>query len=247
MNTTSWTIPTHAASDFNSACVPPFQLATPLDFQNHIPKGNLVLLRTLLCTNVCVFLDICTLFSGARGYFLRALGCGARRGPACTPRCKFGSRAGSVARALGIQSREIWQAITGLLSAELEPSKRMKTHMSAVLLHCCIILQLCGSHGTTAVAHQVCVTTTMWLWALHMRVCSVCAMIRARVSRVRTGLVFACWNPTFQPFVFLCSACCRCCCQIMSRLYNTVLQALKLHTLWQPRCNSSRTASLCDH
>ena len=35
--------------------------------------------------------------------FSRALGGGACRGPACTPRCKFGSRPGSVARALGVQ------------------------------------------------------------------------------------------------------------------------------------------------
>ena len=38
--------------------------------------------------------------------FSRALGCGARRGPACTPWCKCGSRPGSVARALGVQSRD---------------------------------------------------------------------------------------------------------------------------------------------
>ena len=39
----------------------------------------------------------------------------------------FGSRAGPVARALGVQSRQIWQVLTGLLSAELlEPSKTME-------------------------------------------------------------------------------------------------------------------------
>ena len=86
--------------------------------------------------------------------FSRALGCEARRGPACTPRRKFGSRASSAARALGVQSREIWQVIAGLLSAE--PGKTMETHMSAVLLHCKSSL-LCGSHGTRAVAHQACV------------------------------------------------------------------------------------------
>ena len=36
----------------------------------------------------------------------RALGCGVRRGLACTRRHKFRSRAGSVARALGVQRRE---------------------------------------------------------------------------------------------------------------------------------------------
>ena len=34
-------------------------------------------------------------------------------GPGGTPRRKFGSRAGSVARGLGVQSREILQAIAG--------------------------------------------------------------------------------------------------------------------------------------
>ena len=75
---------------------------------------------------MCFFRDICTLLSAACRFFSRALGCGARRGPACAPRRKFGSRLGSVARALGVPSREILQAITGLLSAELEPSKTME-------------------------------------------------------------------------------------------------------------------------
>ena len=88
----------------------------------------------------------------------RALGCGVRRGPACTPRRKFGSRAGSVARALGVQSREIWQVITGSLSAELEPSKATENpHVRRFAPHCCNSSPLCGSHGTAAVAHQVCV------------------------------------------------------------------------------------------
>ena len=37
-----------------------------------------------------------------------------------------GIRAGSVARALGGHSREIWQVIRGVLSAELELSKTME-------------------------------------------------------------------------------------------------------------------------
>ena len=43
--------------------------------------------------------------------FSRALGCAAHRGPACTPRRECGSRLGSVACALGVQSRVIWQVI----------------------------------------------------------------------------------------------------------------------------------------
>ena len=52
--------------------------------------------------------------------FSRALGCGARKGAARTPRRKWGSRSGSVARDLGVQSREIWQGIAELLSDLLE-------------------------------------------------------------------------------------------------------------------------------
>ena len=52
----------------------------------------------------------------------RALRCGAHRGPACTPRCRFGSRPGSVARALGVQCHEIWHVVAGLLSDQLEPT-----------------------------------------------------------------------------------------------------------------------------
>ena len=36
------------------------------------------------------------------------------QGPACTPRYKFGFRTGSVARALGVQSREIWLGTHGV-------------------------------------------------------------------------------------------------------------------------------------
>ena len=72
---------------------------------------------------MCFFFNICTLFSGARGSFSCSRLRGTQGGRAGTPRRKFGSRAGSVARALGVQIREIWQVITGLLSAELEPSK----------------------------------------------------------------------------------------------------------------------------
>ena len=63
--------------------------------------------------------------------FSRANGCGARKGPTCTPRRKFGSREGSVARALGVLSREVWQVITGLPSGELDPSKTIENpHVS---------------------------------------------------------------------------------------------------------------------
>ena len=89
-----------------------------------------------VCTNVFGHLHA---FLRPPWVFSRALGCGARRRPACTPRSKFGSRTGSVACALGVQSHGIWYVITRLLSAELEPStiENPHTSCSAPLLHCC--------------------------------------------------------------------------------------------------------------
>ena len=64
-----------------------------------------------------LFLDICTFFSGACGFFaLSAWG----------HHLGLGGRFCTTAQALGAQSREIWQVITGSLSAELEPSKTME-------------------------------------------------------------------------------------------------------------------------
>ena len=104
---------------------PPFQLAIPPGFQAiHIPKGNLV----LPCVKLSSFTEYFVHFFSLSVAFLfsRALGCGARRGVACTPRCKCGSRRGSVARALSLQRREIWQETTGSLSDEPSPIRLME-------------------------------------------------------------------------------------------------------------------------
>ena len=77
---------------------------------------------------VCVFSTFLHVFLRRPRVDSRALGCGARWGGACTPRRKFGSRAGSVARALGVQSREIWQVIAGSLSAELHTPYVLSTN-----------------------------------------------------------------------------------------------------------------------
>ena len=68
---------------------------------------------------MCFVLDICTLCSGARGSFLALSAAGHAGGPPVHHGASFGPRAGSVARALGVQSREIRQVIAGLLSAEI--------------------------------------------------------------------------------------------------------------------------------
>ena len=57
----------------------------------------------------------------------RALGCGARREARLYATAQVWVPGGLVARALGGQSREIWHVVTGLLSAELEPSETMES------------------------------------------------------------------------------------------------------------------------
>ena len=60
-----------------------------------------------------------------------------------------------------------------------------------------------------------------FVWITTMRVdiayaCMFCVChIRVRVCRCVRVCLLACWNATFQFFVFFCSACC-CCCRIMS-------------------------------
>ena len=74
-------------SYYISECVPLFRLAAPPGFQsNHIPKGILVRVNTYL---VCTCTS-CTFFAHGHAFlfrprvFSRALGCEARREPACT-------------------------------------------------------------------------------------------------------------------------------------------------------------------
>ena len=50
--------------------------------------------------------------------------------------CKFGHRAGSVARAPGVQSRASWQVITGSLSAEPEPSRSIENPQTVCCSFC---------------------------------------------------------------------------------------------------------------
>ena len=185
---------------------------------------------------MCFFFYICTLFSGSRGPFLALSATEHAWGPPVHRR-QLGSRAGSVARAVGIQSREIEQVITGLLSAELEPSKAMENpHVS------CESSLLGGSHGTRAVAHQVIVG----YYDARVDVACACvfyAIIRLRVFRCVRVCALVRWNPTFQ-ILFFSSAFAAAAGAVSCRLYHTVPQALKLSTWWRPRHSSSRTVSL---
>ena len=165
--------------------------------------------EVVLCTKLTLFPEYKTFLFRPR-VFPRALGC-ETRGSACTPRPKFGSRPGSVARALGVRS--LTDFVSGMQNSSLPatglPSRsrlwgtgarlyttaqvwvppglrgaccgRAKSRNLAskhgiafrgaraeqdngkptysgvfVLLHCCKTFYF-GSHGTTAVAYQLCV------------------------------------------------------------------------------------------
>ena len=72
-----------------------------------------------------LFLDISTFCSSARSSFV--LSAGGHAGGPCTLRRKCEPWPGSVARALRIQSHEIWQVTTGSLSDQPEPSESIET------------------------------------------------------------------------------------------------------------------------
>ena len=94
------------------------------------PAGNTPLSEGEPCITVykCVILQI-GIFSLSAAVFPRALGSVGRREPARTPRHKCGPWPRSVARALRVQSREIWQVTTGMHSEPIEPSRPMRTHV----------------------------------------------------------------------------------------------------------------------
>ena len=128
--------------------------------------------------------------------------CPARRGPACTPRHKFGSRAGFVARALGIQSREIWNFITGLLSAEVEPGNAIENphfshfHSCIILLGCCTATQPRQRYSLQAFPVVTAADTTYAATC----VCCVCLRLNMRGS----GHVCAGTWKSFLWYGFLC-------------------------------------------
>ena len=175
--------------------------------------------------------------------FPHALGCGARRGPTCTPRGKFGSRAGSGARALGVQNREIWQVISGLIFAELESSMTMENpHVN--------FFRFCSDtprqNNTRFKLSPFLEQQTLLCVCGHclVYVCCLCATC----LRGCAGLVCAymCWNPTFQLVFFsllLVAPAVRITSSVSHRLSSS--QALYV---WQPRCDNSRTSSspYCD-
>ena len=72
----------------------------------------------------CVFFHIVIFLLPAEGLFSRSRHRGTQEGRPYYRR-KFGSRAGTVTRALRVQSRKVWHVIAGSVCAEIEPSKTM--------------------------------------------------------------------------------------------------------------------------
>ena len=158
--------------------LPPFQHAIPPGSKvNHIPKGNLVCIFTK-----CPFSHSATISLPAAALFSCSRLRDTRGGRVCTVR-KWRPRPDSVARALGVRSRAIWQVITGSRSAEPEP--RWKTYISAllhVLLHCCSATQpQCNTRFKLSLLLQPRTLLTR-VWTLHMRVCCVCVCASMRGS-----------------------------------------------------------------
>ena len=122
-----------------------------------------MLVTIIGCTRQVIELCICiqcTFFAhyqallGRPRLVSRALDCGPRRGPACTPRRKCGARQGSVARALGVQSRAIRQVIKGSLSASPSLAGHWKPH-NEMFLFCCCILPVSHRHPSSQALYLV--------------------------------------------------------------------------------------------
>ena len=164
---------------------------------------------------VCVFY-ISTLFSGARGSFLRSRLRGTQGTRLYTTALVWvpgGLRGACSGRS---KSRNLASKPRGRFSAGLEPSKAMETpHASCfaptmlmtafiLVLHCCRSSLWQPRYNSSRTSTLCGPLRTMRVWSLHMRVCCVCAMIRVRGCRCVRVCVFVCWNPIFQKlFVFV--------------------------------------------
>ena len=112
-------------------------------------------------------------------------------------------RPGSVARALGVQTRQIWQVVTGSLSAELEPSKITENPHIGCFATAVRSLYFVAATVQSAVAHQVGVNHYYACVGIAYA-CTVCAMISVRVcARGACGFVYVCaGTPHFSFGVF---------------------------------------------
>ena len=136
--------------------------------------GSLQLSSSIAACNY-LYLCVCTMYeirfvlhnsnlcSSGRGSFLDLSAAGHAGAPSCTPRRMGGPRPGSVARALGIQSRAGWQVIARSRSASPKLTRILESHIFKFfcrsLLRCCVSMShrlsssfVGGHHSTTEAA-----------------------------------------------------------------------------------------------
>ena len=135
------------------------------------------------CVPMCVFLNVCTFFSGARGSCLALSVAGHAGGPPVHGATLVPGRA-PWRVPWAFKSREIRQVIAGSLSAKLEPSKTIQHKHVSCFGSTAVKALLCGNHGIQQQSHVKFVwTATTCVWTLHMLVCAACATTCVRVCR----------------------------------------------------------------
>ena len=124
-----------------------------------------------------------------------------------------------------------------------------KSRTSAVSLHCCQSSLPWGSHSTPAVSHQVCVDHySACVDIAYACLCCVCAMICVRVCRcVQVCRCVLDPQRYFIPGIYVYILEYIFCSDLLLLPYHVVCitPCLSNSTMWQPRYNGSRTASLC--
>ena len=182
--------------------------------------------------------------------FSRALGCGARRGPACTRRRRR-SRPGSVAHALGVHSRRNLASDRGIA---FRPAGDNQAHANIQNVILFIFTALCCCFPSTTAASR------LRLPRYKSRASSLCSFVTATYGVSACGFVSlhvcACviagsyssrkhrnslQNRGVVELLLVCHfRCAVCCCMPVSHS--------KLLMPWQPRYNSSRASrsSFCD-
>ena len=152
----------------------------------------------LFCTSATTYLPVAGLSSRSR---MRGT-----QGGRVYPRRKLRPRPDSMARALGVQSRPIWQLFAGSRSAEPEPCRTMENpHFSFSLLRFGSAVVQPRSYGTTLASSVPRWYMRGWkkitiVWnklSVAVRVCEcarVCAfMCVLALGRASFGMIFCFW------------------------------------------------------
>ena len=186
---------------------------------------------SLVGSEMCIRDRLCisAFFLFRQRVFSRALGSGARREPARTPRRKCGPWPRSVTHALGVQSHEKWQVTTGSHFDHIEPSRPMQTHVKVKKMFDGLRM----SFRILLTARTDCLPTSCSCWSARARArvhlvlvlecsCSCSSAPRADARVLVVVLECSCFLcrtiQTSQVFVFrLIVRCSVCCCKIVSK------------------------------